>query len=221
MQLVLVIVVFAVFGLIYLLIERERRRQPAPTAHATLEARLERLAACGIALSPEHTIEEFVADWHAQSGSDLRADPRFERILEALGWDASTTGVPFCESLWSVDTECIENHGDYARIVRRMAALTRGSLALEDVRDYVDIEAGMASVGFTLDGETHDVICEVDGDWVDARIFGLLNELLAATDPSKTFLYLDLGGQMFLTGCVTHENLRRLRELGVDARPLR
>ncbi len=211
----LLLVGLGVFGLIFLLIERERRRVPSSPSDA-LTKRLTYLAERGFPLAKGHTIESF----KREMGNDF-VERDWGPTLAALGNESMEgPGGPFCEPLWYFDTECIEDHGDYARIVERMAEMAQGSLPLKDVYDYVDVEAGQASFGFTLHGEKHNVFCEVDNDWVDTKIFAVFVDLLAKTDPSKVYVYYDLRGQDCVLGCVTHKQLKQLRKSGHAFEPL-
>ena len=47
--------------------------------------------------------------------------------------------------IWHIDAECIEDNGDYVRVLERFVILTKGLLPLTNLRDSVDIENGEAS----------------------------------------------------------------------------
>jgi hypothetical protein len=101
-----------------------------------------------------------------------------------------------------------------------MADMAGGSLPLEDIEDYVDVEEGKAWLSFKLDGKTIRIDCAVEDDWVDPKIFGHFVRLLARKDPSKIYFYYDLGGQDCIIGCLHRDNYNKLRRLIPKVEPL-
>ena len=192
--------------------KRSRRRR------VPLEQQLATLASCGIHLAkgvaPEALLESFGRE-------ELEGDP-YRLVLAAMGGEAETesqageTGHP-SDDIWHFDTECIEDHGDYARIARRLRDLAQGSLPLEDISDFVDIEEEQARVTFRLAGETYEWEAEVDNDWVDPTILSRFAQLLEGLEVGRRFTYIDLGGQDCLIGCSTAEEREKLRsETGLE-----
>lgn len=184
----------------------------------TLEQKLDILGQCGLVLSPPFTANDLLQSWD-------RAE------YEKPGWDLVLLGLgmteeeePFrnhCQNLWHFDTECIEDHGDYKVIVERMAEMTQGSLPLQDIKDYVDIEEGKAWFSFKINGAETRIDCKVEDDWVDTDIFSKFVELLRKCDPNKVFIYYNLGGQDCMIGCVTKAQLNKLQGMGIKFEPLR
>jgi hypothetical protein len=164
-----------------------------------LESAVERLVACGVVLHPEFEIDALVEEW---SEEDLLGDPLL--LLCALGGDGCAV------NLHHFDTECIEDHGDYARIAIRFAEMARGDLPLEKIDDTVDIENDTASLSFTLDGERHEWTCKVDNDWVDADIISRFAELLRTRNTGRRFTYVTTGGQDCVLGCFTDAERKKL-----------
>lgn len=192
--------------------------QPGQTGKATLEQKLETLAECGFKLAPPFT----VADLLAELSREEYEKPGFEALLFGLGSEADfeTARGPFCLNLWHFDTECIENEGDYANIVARMAQMAQGALPLENISDHLDPEKEEAWAAFSLNGHSHRINLEYQDDWVDGALFTHLAALLEKTAPSLRFIYYDTGYQDCLLGCVTGEQLARLRRLGLNFTPL-
>jgi hypothetical protein len=88
------------------------------------------------------------------------------------------------------DSECIEDHGSYARIVERLERMTQGALHLIDIADHVDIDGAAAWVEFVRNGERVHWDLRVDDDWIDGDVLAKYDSLLAAAK-SPTRLYID------------------------------
>ena len=127
---------------------------------------------------------------------------------------------PHSQNLWHFDTECIEDDGSYVEIAKRMASMAGSSLPLEDITDHVDIENGDAWLRFNCRGQEYEIVCDVDDDWIDTKIFGHFVELLAKTDHDKMFIYYDLGGQDCIIGCATRQQFDALKKLIAGFEPL-
>ncbi len=184
----------------------------------TLEEKLEALASSGISLRSEFSVDDLLSSFD-------RADyeePGFKMTLVGLGMtQEEPPWKPRSDNLWHFDTECIEDHGSYVDIAKRMVEMASGSLPLAEIEDYVDIEEGKAWLSFNLDGEAIKIECEVDDDCVDSEVFSHFVRLLGEKDSSKIYLYYDLGGQDCIIGCLDRENYQRLRELIPTVKPLR
>jgi len=93
-----------------------------------------------------------------------------------------------------------------------MKDLARGELPLEDITDYVDIDAGEVRLAFRLGGRSYRWDAEVEDDWVDTSILTRFAELLTQVGRSRRFTYIDLGGQDCLIGCATASERERLQK---------
>jgi hypothetical protein len=98
--------------------------------------------------------------------------------------------------------------------------MTQGALELDQIEDYVDIEQDTAWLAFSHSGDRIKIDCRVEDDWVDEKIFGTFVELLEESDPSKTFIYYDLGGQSCILGCVSNDEFEVLKGYGINFVPL-
>jgi hypothetical protein len=194
----------------------------------SFEEQLSHLDRCGIRLLPEVTVTNLLA---AAPRDVYEKDP-YVRLLCTLG--AELDVEPFCypsDDIWHFDTECIEDHNDYVRIAQRFVDLAGDALPLEDICDYVDIDAGEAWLSFELDGKAYKWTAAVENDWVDPMIISRFAKLLAerkaqnrflarfigARRDIKRFTYLDLKGQDCLFGCSTEKELTDLRSAtGLD-----
>lgn len=170
----------------------------------SLEQQLADLAACGVRLTASTTPAALLSEWPA---AEFEEQPYLLAAI-ALGSDEERLS----ENLWHFDTECVEDHGDSARIAEHMRDLAAGDLPLEEIEDYVDVEGGQASLSVTLDGQRLRCVPEVDGDWVDPEVLSWFATLLADRNTGRRFTYLDTGGQDCVIGCFTADELERLRE---------
>ena len=133
-------------------------------------------------------------------------------LLIVLGGEAEEEPYGFLSlNIWHFDTECIEDHGDYARIAMRMEELAGGDFSLEGIEDFIDLEVGKAWLAFRLDNQDYRWELEVDNDWVDTQIFSKFDSLLRDRQTNKRFTYLGLDGQDCLIGCSTPEQLEKLK----------
>jgi hypothetical protein len=174
----------------------------------TLEEQFRVLASCGVRLSAGATPEAVLAE-HPR---EVFEKTPFRLLLAVLGGEEG-----WAANLWHFDTECIEDHGDYARIAERFRDLAGGELPLADIEDSVDLEAGEASVTFALDGKSYAWTCEVDDDWVDAAIISKFAEVFTARETGRRYTYLDLGGQDCVIGCLSDADRIKLSEAtGLD-----
>lgn len=189
----------------------------SPQSPQTLEQKLEALASCGITLRPEFSVGDLLRSWDRAEYEE----PGYSMTLVGVGMmQEEPPWKPRSENLWHFDTECIEDHGAYVDIAKRMVELAGGSLPLTDIEDYVDIEEGKAWLSFKLDGKAIKIDCAVEDDWVDSKVFGHFIRLLGKKDPSKIYFYYDLGGQDCIIGCLDRENYQKLRKLIPKIEPL-
>ncbi|HEY6186876.1 MAG TPA: WGR domain-containing protein, partial [Pyrinomonadaceae bacterium] len=189
----------------------EREKKPIPRrAKPSAEEQLQNLSDCGISLKPGMSKELLFTEYEPE---DYVNEP-YLLLLTALGGETEEESYGFLSSdIWHFDTECIEDHGDYARIALRMEELAGGDLPLEAVEDYVDVEEGRAWMSFSLDSQNYKWELKVEDDWVDTRVFGEFDALLRGRHLNKRFTYLNLGGQDCLIGCSTPEQLEKLRTM--------
>ncbi|MFF3024704.1 hypothetical protein ACFVRR_18965 [Gottfriedia sp. NPDC057948] len=115
--------------------------------------------------------------------------------------------------IWYLDTECIEDTGDYVRIAERIKDLSKNYLDLKNIKDYVDIENQEASISFTLDEEDYCWKLEVNDDWIDEKIIVKFNDLLEIKNSNKRVYILDLRGQDCLVGIYSKEQVKKLNNL--------
>ena len=220
MKIPLIIMTLAAVAIIVLIYALTRPRLYTPEGNSqprTLEQKLAVLEQCGLKLAHPFTVQNLLESWDRSE-------------YEKRGWDMVIFGLAMteekepwrhhCVNLWHFDTECIEDHGDYKSIAERMVSMAQGSLLLDDIKDYVDVEEGKAWLAFKFKDHSVRIDCKVQDDWVDPSIFGTFVELLKQSDPTKLYIYLDLGGQDCIIGCVSRDQFEQLKRLGIAFKPL-
>lgn len=177
------------------------------------------LRECGIAAASSSIETSLLAN---VSRSAVERRP-YTALLCVLGDEAEQasmagpSGYP-SDNIWHFDTECIADHGDYARIARRIAQLSQGDLDIAEVTDFVDLEGGTAWLSLRCGGVAYHWAAIVDDDWVDATILSRLATLLERSGSARRYTYIGLGGQDCLIGCATPAQLDLLkRRTGLTA----
>lgn len=195
---------FGIFG--------KRAKEPS-----TLEQKLDVLAGCGLNLAPPFKVQDLLDSWPREKFEK----PGFTLTLVGLGMtEERPPWRNHSVNIWHFDTECIEDNGSYVRIAQRMAELTQGSLVIENVRDQVDVDEGIASLDFEYAGKPVHIDFEVKDDWVDPSVFSHFIRLLAQSDPAKIYLYHDTDGQDCVIACVTRDQFAALKKAGIAFEPL-
>jgi hypothetical protein len=174
------------------------KKRLLPSPPPTLETQLATLQACGIAPATPAIGQAVLAQVAA---SHMKHAPYLALLLE-LGSDAGAD-ANFSNNIWHFDTECIEDHGDYAAIARRLESLSQGAFTLTDLQVHVDIEANIAWLSFRLDDQLIRWDLSVSDDWVDPAVFDRFDALLAQCGSERRYLSIDLQGQDCLIGCAT------------------
>jgi len=186
-----------------------------------LEQMLDALARLGFRLAPRRTIDDLTSEW----AKEQLEQEGYEMVLVAMGGEHidpktfETLGV-LSNDVWHFDTECVEAPGDYVSIVERVLLLSGGDLNLKDIRDTYDLLEGEASVGWTVDGRPQSFNLRVEGDWVDLKIFALLDNELVAAGSGKRIFGASLGQDVIVV-CVAEGRRKSLSDLtGLDFAPL-
>jgi hypothetical protein len=195
----------------------QKRATAASAKTRTLEEKLAVLESCGLKLAPPFSVDELLRSWSRQ---DYEREG-FDLVLVGLGMtEEKEPWRNHCVNLWHFDTECIEDNGDYKIIAARMMEMSQGSLQLLDIEDHVDVARNQAWLSFTFRGRPLKFDCKVSDDWVDPSIFGSFIRLLKESDPSKIYVYHDLGAQDCVIGCVTRSEFESLKNQGLKFVPL-
>ncbi|MCF2719597.1 hypothetical protein LWE69_21475 [Paenibacillus sp. UKAQ_18] len=171
------------------------------------EDQLNKLSELGIFMSAESKKELLLEEF---SRNEYEEDP-YNLLLLTLGGEVEVNGefINVSEEIWYLDTECIEDHGDYARIIIRLENMTK--LNLNNITDYVDIQNGTAWVSFEYMNELIRWEMKVDDDWLDMEIFKKFNELIKTEQSMK--LYISILDQGCLMGYFNKEQVIEINKL--------
>jgi len=182
------------------------------TTVLTLEEKLDLLARLGFRLDNPFRVEDLLTSWSREEFEK----PGFGLVLVGLGMtEERPPWRNHCTNMWHFDTECIEDDGAYVRIAERIKSLAQDSLPIENIRDHVDVDEGVAWLEFDFRDELIHIDCQVNDDWVDAAVFSHFVDLLGKSDPSKKFLYYDTDGQDCILACATNEQFKELKRTGI------
>ncbi|MGV6938754.1 hypothetical protein ACWA2B_25530 [Paenibacillus sp. CMM36] len=171
------------------------------------EDQLNKLSELGIFMSADLKKELLLEEF---SRNEYEEDP-YNLLLLTLGGEVEVNGefINVSEEIWYLDTECIEDHGDYARIIIRLENMTK--LNLNNITDYVDIQNGTAWVSFEYMNELIRWEMKVYDDWLDMEIFKKFNELIKTEQSMK--LYISILDQGCLMGYFNKEQVIEINKL--------
>ncbi|MDQ0914746.1 hypothetical protein [Paenibacillus sp. V4I5] len=180
------------------------------TTTVAFDNQLNTLYEIGIKLKPslnrKHLFEHF-------SQEEMELDP-YIMLLVTLGSEVEMDNKFdfISDDICHLDTECIEDHGDYQRIVQRLVQLTKGSFKITEIKDYIDIDNEEVWISFNADGELFKHDLRVEDDWLDLSILSILNSIVAKQNLEKKYYYAVLG-QDVLIGFYTEEQVIKLNKL--------
>ncbi|MDY8094509.1 hypothetical protein UY456_16040 [Paenibacillus polymyxa] len=171
------------------------------------EDQLNKLSELGIFMSADLKKELLLEEF---SRNEYEEDP-YNLLLLTLGGEVEVNGefINVSEEIWYLDTECIEDHGDYARIIIRLENMTK--LNLNNITDYVDIQNGTAWVSFEYMNELIRWEMKVYDDWLDMEISKKFNELIKTEQSMK--LYISILDQGCLMGYFNKEQVIEINKL--------
>lgn len=176
-----------------------------------LSIQLEKLGQIGISINSTIDSSEI---FNIFEEKEFEQDP-YCSILIALGCEVQTSddfGKPISKSLWYLDTECIEDTGDYVRIVGRVADLTQDSLLLSNIHDYVDIDNKKVWVAFSIGDKKYKWELKAKDDWLDINIFSRFNKLLSNKKSTKQFA-ISVLDQSILIAFLENDQVQKLNDM--------
>lgn len=112
-------------------------------------------------------------------------------------------------NIWHLDTECIEDHGDYVRIIERFKDLT--SADIRNINDYIDIVNDVAKVSFEYKNKNIEWDLMVDDDWIDPKLFDKLTDLI--DDNTNRKIVIATLGQDCLIAYMNEEQRKEINKL--------
>lgn len=166
------------------------RKSKEPPPSVFVRPALEQLAALGIRRRPGISDDDLLLSL----GGTMDSSVDWVNLLCVLGDEVERGEFQrISDDLWHLDAECIEDNGDYVRVLERFVILAKGQLPFTALRDHVDIENGEAWVEFKLDGQMVHWDLEVSDDWLAPELYTRLQELVAARAGGKKFFIAALG----------------------------
>jgi hypothetical protein len=165
-----------------------------------LSAQLSELAKAGIFPAAGVTEDDWISFYEL---AEYVAAP-YQNVIEVLGCPIQRKPYsPICNRMWMCDYECIEDYGDYQKILERLQVLSGGSLPVSNIADFVDIEQSKAWLEFDLEGKRVHWDAQVDNDWLDPYIIVKFDALLR--DKTDLLIYSNHTdfGQSALFACMT------------------
>ncbi|BBH19130.1 hypothetical protein Back11_04750 [Paenibacillus baekrokdamisoli] len=134
-------------------------------------------------------------------------------LMMAMGSETEDEDSLFIsDDVWYFDRECIEDKGDYIRIIERISEIVKFEITIEDIDDYVNIENEQIWISFKVNGNTYKYELVVNYDWMDIRIFEIFSELLERYGSGKRFYFSDID-QSLLVVAIQKEYYKDLNQL--------
>jgi hypothetical protein len=159
-----------------------------------LEQQLAALEEFGFTLEPGVTIDDLL---YSGDRSDFESQP-FDLIFFVLSgeierepWDRR-----FCRRIWNLDYECIEEDGDYLRIVEQLCAVAGRPDALHGVSEHIDLDRATGWLKYVFGGIERVWDVKVDGDWADPKV--IANVMGDLESGGRRFFGLDNGQAMII-----------------------
>ncbi|WP_409341521.1 hypothetical protein [Paenibacillus sp. MBLB4367] len=177
----------------------------------TVEEQYHKVKNIGIVLNPGISLDQVISDFRRE---EYEEKPYYLLFI-AMGSELASNGNSFLyasDDFWHFDRECIEDHGDYIPIIKRIAEILKDEFIVNEISDYVDIENNEIWVSFKINGNTYKYELLADDDWLDISIFKLFSELLEKHGSKRRFYYFDLG-QGMLVGAYNKERWKSLNKL--------
>jgi hypothetical protein len=180
------------------------------TNQPTFQQQLETFKELGFTLNQDISTSD-INRW--EGGYKEFEDNPFSLMYQTLGQTIEREPwTPITNRCWDFDLEAIEDNGAYVDIMQNISRITNGDLAFENLKDYVNIEEKKAWVSFTCKGENYKWELKVDDDWADEKLFKKIQELAEKYQTKKRFTYFNTGGQDFVLGYHSKEELELIRQ---------
>ncbi|MCA9815031.1 MAG: hypothetical protein H6677_21710 [Candidatus Obscuribacterales bacterium] len=175
-----------------------------------LETQLEHLSELGIKLKQGLSVDDLLKSFERD---EYEANP-YKLLLCVLG--ASQEVEPygdFSDDVYHLDTECIENQGDYVKVAEKIIRLTGGELVVSDLEDDIELSTGKARLSFKIGEHHYDWQATVNDDWLDPAILARFAMLAKEHKLNKPFCCHYFEGQDCLLTCMNESDMARLTKL--------
>jgi hypothetical protein len=165
------------------------KRQPQALQPFTLAEAIAQLGRSGVCLAPGVVLDDILSSLNGDENTPVDKI----QLLCVLGGESEVGDAGLLSyDVWHFDAECIEDHGDYGRLVDRFRNLAGADLPITNITDYVDIEEHTAWIEFTIDGKREHWDLTVDNDWMDPALYTRFQRLLSSRS-ARRFMICALG----------------------------
>ncbi|MDR6723655.1 hypothetical protein J2W91_002117 [Paenibacillus amylolyticus] len=139
-----------------------------------MEDQIEKLSILGIRLNPELNINDLL---EGGSRAEFEKDP-FQSLLICLGGEIHKNEKWYeaSEHVCYLDTECIEDQGDYVWIIEKLIKMTK--VDIYNVKDTIRPDLEEAMVSFEYNNQQIEWKLNFEDDWLDLEIFYRFNQLI-------------------------------------------
>jgi hypothetical protein len=188
-----------------------RKTQSLNDNKPTFEQQLETFKQLGFVLNPGID----TADINRWPGGQYEfEEPPFHLMYQTLGQTIEREPfTPLTNKVWDFDLEAIEDHGAYIDIMKNISRITNSELIFENIKDYVNLDETKAWVSFTCRGDSYRWDLRVNNDWADGDLFDSVQALTYKYKTNGKFTFFNTGGQNFVLGYCTSEELEKIRKL--------
>ena len=178
----------------------------------TLEQQLDALAALGLTLNDDVTVDDLLYSWDRE---EYEKEP-FDLILFMLGSEVERKpwGRLICDKVWNFDAECIEDTGDYVTIVKQFCRVAGTPGLISDATDFIDIDNGKAWLKYTIDSQQRQYTVTVDNDWADPVT---VSEVIADIERDGKQFYAKDNGQASIWFYLDEKTASKLNQLTDNA----
>jgi hypothetical protein len=117
-------------------------------------------------------------------------------IKEKLSKSESLYGFLNNLSVYSFDTECIDESGDYVSIIENLADCSAGKFKPTEVSDDIDfITTNTSTIKFTHFGKAYSITIPNQNDWFQPEVLDLVNRAIVESGNKEQFLTLPVQDQ--------------------------
>lgn len=174
----------------------------------TVEQQLAELEQLGIGINSSCSVNDL---FQMMDREEMEQMP-YLLLLIALGCEAERQegSLPLSHQIRYLDMECIEGCEDYVRIVNELCDMSE--LAVQQLRDQVDIYNGEASVTLEWNGRKFHWDLEVNDDWLDLAVFTNFSRLLEQAGDRRRIAVAEVD-QHCLVACLTPDQVNGVNAL--------
>lgn len=170
----------------------------SPQVSISIEEQIANLSSVGITLKGNIEIRDIldfkISDYEERPYIHLLMSMGRERDSDV---DFSSDVYP-TNDVWCFNRECIEDHGDYVKGLKRIAVMVDPAISVTDIQDYVDIQDGKVWIAFKASSTSYRYSLSVQDDWLSFEIFMIFSELLGERGSSKRFFFADTGNEILV-----------------------